>query len=437
MESSPIKLLPKQEGAIFYLKDNTTTELIYGGAAGGGKSAVGCLWLMEMCQKYEGSRWLMGRSKLSSLKETTLKTFFELAGQLGIVDQFKYNAMSNVIYWHNGSEIILKDLFSYPSDPNYDSLGSLEITGAFIDECNQVVYKAWQIVNSRIRYKLHEFGLIPKMLGTCNPSKNWVYKEFYKPSSNETIKSYRKFIQALPSDNPHLHPSYLESLLRLDKNSRERLYYGNWEYDNDPATLIEMDAITDYFNPIHLEKTGRKYMTIDVARKGKDKTVFRVWHGWVCIYRDSILKSPLTTVVTRAKELQEKYNIPTTSVIADEDGVGGGVVDFLGCEGFVNNSRPLNDENYDNLKSQCSVKMAYKIQLREAGEVCTDTDVKDSTGEEMGQVKIKDIDKDGKVGIIPKNVITQIIGRSPDDWDTIMMRYYFDLVPFKGQYFIS
>jgi hypothetical protein len=244
-------------------------------------------------------------------------------------------------------------------------------------------------------------------------------------------------MQALPSDNPHLHPSYLESLLRLDKNSRERLYYGNWEYDNDPATLIEMDAITDYFNPIHLEKTGRKYMTIDVARKGKDKTVFRVWHGWVCIYRDSILKSPLTTVVTRAKELQAKFNIPLTSVVADEDGVGGGVVDFLGCEGFVNNSRPLNDENYDNLKSQCSVKMANKIQLREVGEICTDTDVKDSTGEEMGQVKIKDIDKDGKVGIMPKNVITQIIGRSPDDWDTIMMRYYFDLVPFKGQYFIS
>lgn len=470
MESTQIKLLPKQEGAIFYLKDKTTTELIYGGAAGGGKSAVGCLWLMEMCQTYKGSRWLMGRSKLSSLKETTLKTFFELASQLGISNQFKYNAMSNVVHWHNGSEIILKDLFSYPSDPNYDSLGSLEITGAFIDECNQVVYKAWQIVNSRIRYRLSYWdiygeltstmkvvdtnwkgvaikwvnskgeettGLTPKILGTCNPSKNWVYKEFYKPSSNDTIKSYRKFMQALPSDNPHLHPSYLESLLRLDKNSRERLYYGNWEYDNDPATLIEMDAITDYFNPIHLEKTGRKYMTIDVARKGKDKTVFRVWHGWVCIYRDSILKSPLTTVVTRAKELQAKFNIPLTSVVADEDGVGGGVVDFLGCEGFVNNSRPLNDENYDNLKSQCSVKMANKIQLREVGEICTDTDVKDSTGEEMGQVKIKDIDKDGKVGIIPKNVITQIIGRSPDDWDTIMMRYYFDLVPFKGQYFIS
>ena len=154
-----MKLLPKQENAIYYLKDKTTTELIYGGAAGGGKSAIGCLWLIEMCQTYKGSRWLMGRAKLSSLKETTLKTFFELCAELGVTNQFKYNGQSNVIVWDNGSEIILKDLFSYPSDPNYDSLGSLEITGAFIDECNQVIYKAWQIVNSRIRYKLKEFGL--------------------------------------------------------------------------------------------------------------------------------------------------------------------------------------------------------------------------------------------------------------------------------------
>lgn len=52
-----MKLLSKQENAVYYLKDNETKELLYGGAAGGGKSALGCLWLIEMCQKYEGSRW--------------------------------------------------------------------------------------------------------------------------------------------------------------------------------------------------------------------------------------------------------------------------------------------------------------------------------------------------------------------------------------------
>jgi phage terminase large subunit len=422
-----MKLLIKQEHATYYLNDEVTEEVLYGGAAGGGKSAFGVLWLIQNCQKYPKTRWLMGRSKLKSLKETTLNTFFEITSQLKLSNQFKFNASSNIITWNNGSEIILKDLFLYPSDPNFDNLGSLEITGAFVDECNQVSYKAWQIVKSRIRYKLHEYDLIPKMLGTCNPAKNWTYKEFYKPNRDGTLEPYRRFIKALPKDNPHLHPSYIQSLLRLDKNSKERLYYGNWEYDDDPATLIDQDSISDYFNPIHILPIGQKYLTIDVARKGKDKTVLRVWHGFLCTFRFSIDKSGLDVVVKKAKELQIKYNIPLSNVIADEDGVGGGVIDFLKCKGFVNNSKALNDENYDNLKSQCSIKMALKIVNKEAGEVCNDDYVREITAEEMEQVKIKDIDKDGRQGIISKDKVKELIGRSPDEWDSIMMRYYFEM----------
>jgi len=422
-----MKLLIKQEHATYFLNDAITEEVLYGGAAGGGKSAFGVLWLIQNCQLYPKTRWLMGRSKLKSLKETTLNTFFELTSQLELGGQFVFNASSNIITWKNGSEIILKDLFLYPSDPNFDNLGSLEITGAFVDECNQITYKAWQIVKSRIRYKLHEFNLIPKMLGTCNPAKNWTYKEFYKPNRDKNLEPYRQFIKALPKDNPHLHPSYLQSLLRLDKNSKERLYFGNWEYDDDPATLIDQDSISDYWNPNHILPVGQKYMTIDVARKGKDKTVFRVWHGWLCIYRFSIDKSGLDVVVNKAKELQLKHHISLSNVIADEDGVGGGVIDFLKCKGFVNNSRPLNDENYDNLKSQCSIKMALKITNKEVGELCTDDNVKEITSEEMEQVKIKDIDKDGKQGVISKDKVKELIGRSPDEWDSIMMRCYFDM----------
>ena len=422
-----MKLLPKQENAVYYLKDNETKELLYGGAAGGGKSALGCLWLIESCQKYPGSRWLMGRAKLKALKETTLNTFFELSSNLGITDQFTYNAQANVIYWTNGSEILLKDLFLYPSDPNFDSLGSLEICGAFIDECNQVVYKAWQIVTSRCRYKLNEFNLIPKVLGSCNPAKNWTYKEFYKRDRDNSLPNTKKFIQALPTDNPHLPKSYLESLLALDKNSKQRLYFGNWEYDDDPSTLIDIDSISDYWNPNHLKGEGNMYMTIDVARKGKDKTVFRVWHGWLVVYRYEIAKSGLDVVVRKAKELQLKYKVSNSNTIADEDGVGGGVIDFLNCKGFVNGSRALNDENYNNLKSQCGYKIAQKIVNREVGEICDNAEVKSVTSEEMEQVKQKDIDKDGKVALVGKDIVKQMIGRSPDEWDSIMMRYYFEL----------
>jgi hypothetical protein len=371
----------------------------------------------------------MGRSKLKTLKETTLNTFFELASKLDIGDEFNFNAQSNVIYFENGSEIILKDLFLYPSDPNYDSLGSLEITGAFIDECNQVVYKAWQIVKSRIRYKLNEYNLIPKMLGTLNPAKNWTYKEFYQPSKNGTLKDYRKFIQALPQDNPHLHPSYLKSLLQLDNNAKQRLYYGNWEYDDDPSTLIDMAAIIDYFNPVHLNDNGKHYITIDVARKGKDTTVFRVWNDWKCIDVIIFDKNTIVEAYNEARRLQAKYNVPNSQTIADEDGVGGGLVDMLRCEGFVNNSKALNGENYENLKSQCSILMAKKIQNRECGEVSNNNHIRDLVSEEMEQIKQKEIDKDTRLGIISKDVIKANIGRSPDHWDSIMMRYYFELKP--------
>lgn len=385
----------------------------------------------------------MGRAKLKALKETTLNTFFELSSKLGINNQYKFNSQSNTITWNNGSQILLKDLFLYPSDPNFDSLGSLEITGAFIDECNQIVFKAWQIVTSRCRYKLKEYDLTPKVLGSCNPAKNWTYKYFYKPDKSKDLVNHRRFIQALPTDNPHLPESYLDSLRSLDKNSKQRLYYGNWEYDDDPATLIDLDSITDYFNPNHLKQDKKnKYITIDVARKGKDKTVFRVWFGWVCVARYEIGKSDLTVVVEKAKEIQKKYNIQTSNVIADEDGVGGGVVDFLGCKGFVNNSRPIKERidsrlvipNYENLKSQCSILMAKKIVDRETGEVNAGSTVMETTSEEMEQIKIKDVDKDGKLGILPKDKIKELIGRSPDDWDTIMMRYYFELKPKKQKF---
>lgn len=424
-----MELLPKQNDAIYYLKDDITTELLYGGAAGGGKSALGVLWLIENCQIYAGSRWLMGRSVLKTLKETTLNTFFQLSTELDINEQWEYNQSTGVIKWDNGSEILLKDLEYQPRDPDYERLGSLEITGGFIDECAQITFKAWQIVKSRIRYKLNEFKLIPKLLGSCNPSKNWTYKYFYKPNKLKDIPSFRKFIQSLPKDNKHLPESYITTLNQLDEVTKRRLLHGDWEYDDDKSTLISYDAIMDYWNGSHImiKKDDIKYLTIDVARKGKDLTVFRVWKGWVCTRRIEIAICLLTTLCAKAKEIQAEEGITNSHTIADEDGVGGGVVDFLGCIGFINNARALQGENYVNLKSQCSIKMAKRIEKRGVVERCEDPTIMELVSEEMEQVKMKDNDKDGKLAIQPKEKVKEMIGRSPDDWDSIMMREWFDL----------
>jgi hypothetical protein len=423
-----MKLISKQENAVYYLKDNETKELIYGGAAGGGKSALGVLWLIEQCQSYPGTRWLMGRSKLKSLKETTLNTFFEQTTALGIASQFNYNAQAGVIYWNNGSEILLKDLYAYPADPNFDSLGSLEITGAFIDECNQITYKAWQIVKSRIRYKIKEYNITPKMLGTCNPAKNWVYANFYIKQKNGTIESDKRFIQALPKDNPHLPASYLESLLTLDENSKQRLYFGNWEYDNDPAKLIDFEKIQNVFSNTFVEG-GEMYISADIARFGSDKMVICVWSGFRVVELYTMNKSSITEIAQIIRDFAFKYKIPMANVIADEDGVGGGVVDILGCKGFVNNSKPMLVDNqivqYQNLKSQCYFKLAEVIQADQMYINCNDGAVIDEITKELEQVKRDKVDSDGKLTIVSKETVKQYIGRSPDYSDALMMRMYF------------
>jgi len=432
-----MKLTIKQTKALDYLEDKTTTELYFGGGAGGGKSALGCYWQLKKRIRYPGTRGLIGRAKLRTLKDTTLKTFHEIAALQGFKAGVHYRHTNpndkenpNALVFPNGSLIYLRDLFAYPSDPEFDDLGSLELTDAFVDESPQITPKAKGILKSRIRYKLDENDLVPKLLMTGNPAKNWTYRQFYHPWKRGELEEYRKFIQSLLTDNPNISKHYKENLLTLDKNSMERLLYGNWEYDDDPAVIMDADAISDYFNPIHISPGENTYMTIDVARKGKDKTVFRIWKGWLCVERHAMKISKINEIVDKARGLQAIHGIPTSRIAVDEDGVGGGVVDYLsGCYGFVNNSKALNNENYDNLKSQCSILMGKRIQSRLAGEITTSNDVKEMTAEEMEQVKIKDIDKDGKLGVVPKQIVTEKLGRSPDDWDSIMIRYVFELVP--------
>jgi len=426
-----------QKECLRYLFDNKTKEVLFGGAAGGGKSWVGVSYLILMALQYPKTRYLMGRSKLDALKKTTLNTFFEVctAWNLKAVDNYTFNGSSNVITFYNGSEIILKDLFLYPSDRNFDSLGSLEITSAFIDEANQITEKAKNVVASRLRYKLDDNGLIPKMLMTCNPAKNWVYSEYYRPAKDNTIKPYRKFIQSLVGDNTYISKHYEKQLFELDELSKQRLLYGNWEYDVSNDNLIEYDAILSLFNQQGID--GDKYITCDVARFGSDKTVIMLWQGLHLKYVRTLLKSAVNDVVDEIKKLQQENQVNLTNIIVDEDGVGGGVKDYLRCKGFINNARALKNENYQNLKTQCYYKLADLINKGQIGISCSDVNVKNYIIEECEQVRTKDADKDNRLQIVQKDTVKGILGRSPDYSDALAMRMYYEIDGNFGRYFVQ
>jgi PBSX family phage terminase large subunit len=438
-----LKLNAKQSLAWDLLEDDVTTEILYGGAAGGGKSFLGIAFIITMCIQYEGTRWLIGRSELESLKKTTLNTFFDVCSMWGIKGDdihYKYNVHEKTITFKNGSEILLFDLKLMPSDPNFDGLGSLELTGAFIDEANQVTEKAKNIVSSRIRYKLDKYNLIPKLLMTCNPAKGWVYDEFYKKEKDKTLEIYKGFIQALPTDNPEISKHYIEQLKKLDDFSKRRLLYGEWEYE-DTLALVKYDSIIrmfntdDYLQPIK----SIYYLSCDIARLGADKTVIVLWRDLSIVKIFTLTKATVDVTINKIKELTELYKIERKHIVIDTDGVGGGVADFLkGCISFMNNGKPLNGDNYKNLKTQCYYRLAQMIHEEKIKVLSITQEAKEKLIQELEVIRVADIDKDTKLSIISKEQIKQIIGRSPDFSDAIMFRMYWELKPVSsGKYFMK
>ena len=420
------KPLTRQSEALKFLSvDSDVETILYGGAAGGGKTMLGCMWQILRRLKYPGTRSLIGRAKLDTLKKTTMNTFFQVAQQIGLKagEDFAYNQQSHIIKFSNGSEIILADLFLYPADPQMTDLGGLELTDVFIDEATEITEKAYSIVSSRIRYKLNEYNLKPKILLTCNPSKGWIYNQFYLPYKNQNLPEHRAFVQALPGDNIHLPDSYVTSLTRLPEADRKRLLEGDWEFDNSSDRLYMYDELIRCFRePMNV---GEGYITADIARLGKDRTVLCVWKGLSCIDIVILRQKRQDEVKAEIQRLMNQHGIRLSNVLADADGVGGGLVDSLRCREFMNGSKAVRGNQYMNLKADCYFRLG---ELIDKNEITLPIKWQEDIVKELELIRRVDPDKEGKLRVTSKDTISQRTGGiSPDIADAIMMRAYFEL----------
>lgn len=422
----------------------TVTDIVYGGSKGSGKSYLGCSLIFGDAFTYPGTHYFIARKKLNDIRKFTIPSIFEVFRHWGISESYyHYNGQDSYFELYNGSRVYLLEAKWQPSDPYYQRFGSMQMTRGWIEEAGEFEEAAKNNLAASIgRWKNEDFNLTPKLLQTCNPSKNYLYREYYRKHKDKTLDKWKRFIQALPTDNKKLSPEYLENLERsLNKNEKERLLHGNWEYDDDPAILIEYERALDVFTNDHVPH-GDKKITSDLARLGGDRIVVIEWSGFRGKVR-AYQKQELDVTTQRLEDARNRQQCGKSDILVDEDGLGGGVVDFYKCRGFVNNARPLPSpdapsdyvdkngnpipENYDNIKSQCSFRMAERINKSGLYLECEDDDMKDLIIEEMEQVKQKELDSDMKKGVVPKKIIKEKLGRSPDFWDAIMMREWFEL----------
>ena len=201
-----LRLTKKQLQASKYLTDWITDYVGYGGSAGGGKTVLGCDWLMQMCHYVEGSKYFIGRDNIKDTRASVLKTWGEVAK---IYNFTAYKFTDTGILFDNGSEIELLDLTYYPyKDPLFDRLGSKEYTAGWIEEAQQVHPLAFEVLKTRVGRWKNEI-VKSKILCTFNPRKCWVDDTFYRPFKNGAENPTTRFVYALPTDNPYLQKDYI------------------------------------------------------------------------------------------------------------------------------------------------------------------------------------------------------------------------------------
>jgi phage terminase large subunit len=450
-----IQPTPKQELAWEKLLDLVTKFLLFGGGAGGGKTWMYCEWLLTDAYRYPGSRGFMARNELKRLMNSTYVTWTKVCAHHNIPrDDWTLDGKYNVIRFKNGSTIDLLDVAYKPTDPDYDRFGSTEYSHGFGEEIQEWHFKAFDVLKSRIgRHKIVVDGIDitppPKFGCSCNPSKGWPKRVFYDPYMAGTLPPQYAFIQSLYSDNHYTSEEYGKQLDEItDKTLKQRLKDGNWQYDEDAGTLMKYDNIRDLFTN-NIVKDGQKYLIVDVARYGRDKTVFNFFDGLESTKRESFSEQGTDKTIQLIRDRAAEEKIPYSHILIDEDGVGGGVVDQLtGVKGFMGGSSPVPTRSalrrqmlptssitidgkrqlssFQNLKTQCAFKLAelvenHRIAIKPGGD-------QDEITEEFSQIKQRDMDKDGKLKIVGKDEVREAIGRSPDTGDTFIMRMYFELL---------
>jgi hypothetical protein len=429
----------KQLEVAKYWLDDQTSDIGYGGSKGSGKSYLGASLIFGDALIYPETHYFIARKKLNDLRKYTQPTIKEVLTDWGLDERYySFNGQDNYYTLYNGSKVFLIEAAHLPTDPEYERFGSIQMTRGWIEEAGEISPKAKAMLQGTIgRWKNDFYKLPGKLLVTLNPSKNFVYEDYYLAKKENRLPEYRKFVQALPTDNKMLPKNYIRDLMRAlkgDEKSIKRLVYGDWEYDDNPYSLYEYDFICNLFTNSHVPVSDKRYLSADIAYMGADIFVILFWEGFRVKKVYGIDKIDETAIGTKLKELAELHGVPYSNIVYDADGLrkftANSLSKLTAAKPFVNNAKPLKDQQYKNLKTECAFLL--KEYLEKGLIFIEDLTFKKQIMADLEQICREPTDDEGKIKLESKKKLKERTGRSPDWFDALLMRMFFELKPSGG-----
>lgn len=313
-------------------------ELLYGGAAGGGKSMATIMDALLYAMDYPKSRQIIFRRTYPDLQRSIVaETLKYYPKELG-----KYNSQAHEWRFINGSII---ELAYWDNDANYMNYQGAAYDVIRWEELTQFEEKWYTYMLSRCR------GITPyprMVKSTTNPGgvgHSWVKKRFvdvgppeqihdvpktddngvqlYHPKSGEALYNRVMFVPATIYDNQALmenDPNYLIRLMSLPDIERKQLLEGDWDTFAGQY-FSEFTRSIHVVEPFTIPRDWRKYRAMD---EGYSDPYVCLWiaqdsKGNAYVYREfsknKLLTSEQIKETKRRSPVTEEYeyNVADTS----------------------------------------------------------------------------------------------------------------------------
>ena len=291
-------------------------DVLYGGAAGGGKSFAMLIDPLRYAHK-SAHRALILRRTMPELRELIDKSR-ELYPKA--FPGCKYKEVEKLWNFPSGAKVEFgflerdADVYRYQGQA-YSWIGFDEIT-------HLPTEFGWNYLASRLRTTDSE--IMTYMRCTANPGgvgAMWVKKRYVDPAPpNESFRGQdnltRKFIPARLEDNPYLAKDgrYEEMLLALPPTQRKQLLEGNWDV-NEGAAFTEFDVDTHVIIPFGVPLGWERVKGIDYGYASESACIWGTLDpsdGTLIIYRELYRKGltgeELGALIAKM-EVEDPYSI--------------------------------------------------------------------------------------------------------------------------------
>lgn len=260
-----VPYIPNSKQVIFHSTD--ATEVVYGGAKGGGKTAGLIIDALIYALKYHGANICLFRETYDDLEANLIQEFKRFCPKEALAKP--YNETKHEAYFINGSIMRFRFVSNYQDSTKYQGR-SFDYIG--VDELTKHEEKSIQELMSCMRSAK---GNPVRFRGTCNPGgvgHAWVKARYISATDYGNVKAACilsgnsiEFIPATVYDNIDLmknDPAYIRRLENLSADKKRAFLHGDWDVYEGMA-FEKWNPQIHVVKPFEIPSHWRQWMAVD------------------------------------------------------------------------------------------------------------------------------------------------------------------------------